>query len=284
MRAWACSLELSGNDGSSKSYHNRPRRNIAKSNLPAAGRNPAATTGATPPDGPDTATTSKRRGRWQGSCYVVSRSAPVHAFGPPQAALDRVRAAAIVRPAMKAIIRSLLVGGLALAAGPRASADPKPAPPARGTVLLVDEDRLLEGDIEKVGDQYRIRRPTGETWVPARSALALVADRQAAYEFLRGRANLRDADERLRLAKWCHLRGLRDQAIAEAAAAVELRPGHAPTRDYLAALERAAAVAKSAPPAAVPAPEPPAEPPATPEVNAEAFKLFVTKVQPILMN
>jgi hypothetical protein len=188
---------------------------------------------------------------------------------------------------MKTITRSLLLGGVLLAppAGLRApAADPQPAAkPVRGTVLVVDEDRLLEGDIEKIGDQYRIKRTVGETWVPGSGALALCADREGAYEYLRGKANLRDPDERLRLARWCHLRGLREQAIIEATAAVELRPQHAPTREYLAALQRAAAAAQSAPPAE---PVKPVELTAlpVPEVNPEAFKLFVTKVQPILMN
>ena len=41
----------------------------------------------------------------------------------------------------------------------------------------------------------------GETWVPAKNVLCLCDSLEDAYAFLRSRANPRDADERLRLAR-----------------------------------------------------------------------------------
>src|SRR5438874_13492773 len=102
-----------------------------------------------------------------------------------------------------------------------------PAAPTTGKVLILDNERTLEGEIERVGEQYRIRRPVGELWVLAETTLRLCETREEAYAFLRARANLLDPDERLRLARWCQLQGLRRQALEEASAAVELRPSHA---------------------------------------------------------
>ncbi|HZT79698.1 MAG TPA: hypothetical protein VFA26_05740 [Gemmataceae bacterium] len=158
------------------------------------------------------------------------------------------------------------------------------APPAKGRVLVLDNERTLEGDIERVGQQYRIRRATGgETWVPGEKALRLCASRADAYAFLRTRANLNDPDERVRLARWCLQQQLREQALAEAQAAVRLRPEHPEARHLLACLQRAAARPAPATPAGPPAPDAePAHPPF--DVSAEALSAFATRVQPILMN
>jgi hypothetical protein len=151
----------------------------------------------------------------------------------------------------------------------------------KGRVLVLDNDRIVEGDIERVGDQYRVRRAVGETWVPGTKVLRLCADMADAYRFLAHRANLDDPDERLRLARWCHTHGLAGQALENVRAAVELRPGHAPSRRLLEALERAAVTPAAPAPAGPPQP---AEPAAVPELNNESLGQFATKVQPILMN
>lgn len=153
--------------------------------------------------------------------------------------------------------------------------------PAAGKVLLLDNDRVLEGDIERVGDQYRVRRKVGETWVPADRAVCLCASLDDAYASLRRRANLHDPDERLRLARWCHLHGLRDQALAEVTAAVDLRPDHADSRRLLQSLRQAAGAAPPARTKADAEPEPDGPPP---DLTAESLCTFRTRVQPILMN
>jgi hypothetical protein len=157
----------------------------------------------------------------------------------------------------------------------------EPPQPARtGKVLVLENENVLVGEIERLGDQYRVRRSLGETWVPANHALCLCSDMEAAYAFIRGRANLHDPDERLRLARWCRGNGLLAQAITEAKAALTLRPDHPESRRLLALLELAA----EAPPS-VPVPPPAPEKP-TPGVDltAECLGMFVTKVQPVLMN
>ena len=162
---------------------------------------------------------------------------------------------------------------------------PRPADrgPAHGKVLVLENDQTLAGDIERAGDLYRVRRLIGETTVPADRVLRLCADMEEAYAFLRGRANLTDADERLRLAEWCRLNGLHDQALAEVKAAVDLRPDDPGSRRLLAYLQETGA-AKSAP-----AKDRPdgteAEAPRIPvDLTEESLGQFATKVQPILMN
>lgn len=159
-----------------------------------------------------------------------------------------------------------------------------PAPPPKGRVLLLNSERILEGDIEKAGEQYRVHRATGgETLVPGDNVLRLCASREEAYEYLRERANLADPDEHLRLARWCQTYELRPQALVEVKAAATLRPEDTRIRGLLASLERAAA----APPAApalppVPVPVPAAPPPV--DLSEETVTAFAKRVQPILMN
>lgn len=160
-------------------------------------------------------------------------------------------------------------------------AEPPPSG-ATGRVLILDNERTLEGDVEQVGNQYRVRRPVGETWVPGETVLKLCADLSEAHAFLRSRTNLRDPDEHLKLARWCQFHGLRAEALEEARAALALSPGSAEAQSLVRGLERARTAAEAARDTERPAAEPPALPPI--EISAEAVGLFATRVQPILMN
>jgi len=153
---------------------------------------------------------------------------------------------------------------------------------ATGKVLILDNERTLEGDIERIGEQYRIRRTVGETWVPDNRVLQLCADAEAGYQFLRGRANRNDPDEHLRLAQWCREHGLRDLALVEVKAAVDLRPNHAETRRLLAHLQQASQPNPKVPAATLEDPDP--APRLNVDLTAEAMGQFATRVQPILMN
>ncbi|MFO0843345.1 MAG: hypothetical protein U0797_13260 [Gemmataceae bacterium] len=178
---------------------------------------------------------------------------------------------------MKNIIAITLAAGVTLgAAGLAVLASP---PPATGRVLVLDNERTLTGDIEQVGDQYRIKRLIGETLIPASKALKLCASLDEAYQFLKGRANLNDADERLRLADWCRQHELREQASEEADAALQLRPRDERVKRLATHLREAKARAQT------PQPAPPREPESPRvEVTSESLGLFASKVTPILMN
>jgi hypothetical protein len=162
---------------------------------------------------------------------------------------------------------------------------------AKGRVLLLENERIFEGDIEKVGEQYRVRRPSaGETWIPGDRVLLLCGSRLEAYQFLRKQANLNDPDELLRLARWCQMQDLREQALRDVKSALTLRPEHPETCRLLKHLEQAAleSAAAPTPPAAKATPR--AEPKAAQiaatglELNSECMGLFARRVQPILMN
>lgn len=169
-----------------------------------------------------------------------------------------------------------------LCAFPFAAPDGPPADePTHGKVLVLENEQTLLGDVERVGTQYRVRRLIGETTVAADRVLRLCTDMQDAYAFVRSRANLTDPDERLRLAEWCRVNGLHEQAVEEVKAAVELRPDHAASRRLLAYLRDSG----PPPPSKVgnddAAPDAPA--PAV-DLTEEALSQFASKVQPILMN
>src|SRR5262245_31990723 len=114
---------------------------------------------------------------------------------------------------------------LATLAGP-VPAQPTQSAPLTGKVLLLENDRLLEGDIERIGDQYRIRRGAGELWIPVARAKRLCKDLDDVYLHMQSQSNLGDPDERLRLARWCQLNGLREKALMEARIAQQMRPDH----------------------------------------------------------
>ena len=152
-----------------------------------------------------------------------------------------------------------------------------------GRVLILDNERTLEGEIDREGDQYRIRRPpAGELWISQTNVLRLCRDREEAYAYLRSHANLNDPDEHLRLARWCQSHGLRQQAVTEVRVALDQRPDRE-TRRWLDYLERAPVVI----PVAAKPPPAPAEADVlqnAPAVNTQSLSLFVTRVQPLLMN
>ncbi|MSR32955.1 MAG: hypothetical protein EXR99_15790 [Gemmataceae bacterium] len=163
--------------------------------------------------------------------------------------------------------------------------EPSKAPlPETGKVLLLENERILEGDIEKVGARYRIKRTIGETWVPAKSAMILCASLDDAFRFLRSRANLEDPDERLRLVGWSVRNGLRERAVEEAGALCELRPDHEPSKKLLLHLQ--ASLEQEIARKNLPSDPAESEPlPTLPfEVANESLSVFSTRVQPILMN
>src|SRR5262249_46344614 len=105
-----------------------------------------------------------------------------------------------------------------------------------------------------------------------------------AYAFLRLTANLNDPDERLRLARWCDSQRMKKEALEEVAAAVQLRPKHAPSRRWLQQLQQANAETLPPCPPTVADNEAKSMAQPTAEVSAECLGQFTTRVQPILMN
>jgi hypothetical protein len=151
-----------------------------------------------------------------------------------------------------------------------------------GKVLLLDNERVVEGEITRVGDRYSVKRFGGETSWPAEKVLRLCANMEDAYNFLRTRANLKDPDERLRLAQWCHLHGLREQALNEVSASAKLQPNNEKSERLLQFLKKDSQPAVAS--ASDKAKENVKNAAHELEVSADSFSVFATKVQPILMN
>jgi hypothetical protein len=107
-----------------------------------------------------------------------------------------------------------------------------------GHVLVLDSDRTLDGDIERVGEQYRIHRGTGETWIPASKDSQLCDSYEDAYQLLRRRSNPDDCDEHIRLAQWCRDHELKKQAVAEARLALAIQPDSGDGKRLLAMLQQ----------------------------------------------
>jgi len=144
----------------------------------------------------------------------------------PETALDVPAGAGVyVPPAMKNLYRTPACASRALA-GFRARCRPpsRPRPTVGSSCWTMNKP--WSGDIECVGEPVTASaRAVGETLTPADRVLRLCASLgRRPTPFSAAGANLNDPDERLRLANWCHLNGLRDQALAEVKAAVDLRP------------------------------------------------------------
>jgi hypothetical protein len=155
-------------------------------------------------------------------------------------------------------------------------------------VVVLDNENLLEGEVKRVGDAYEIRRPAGgDLELPARRVLAVVADRKAAFVFVAGRANQRDPDERLRLARWCDANDLADEALAEARAAVRLRPGFIAAEKLVSVLQERTTLPTTPLVVRASALSPATEKVtdiAAVEYNSESFPLFASRINAILIN
>ena len=185
---------------------------------------------------------------------------------------------------MKNSILAAIIATLAL---PAFAAVPAPLPD-KGHVLILDNDELIEGDIERVGERFRIRQGTGELFIPVSRASGLVADREAAFQQIAQRLKAKDANDHMRLARWCLAHQLPDRAVAEADIAASMNQDVRyrmvncdPIKRQAAILRSSSSASKAPPSSATPTV---ARDSASFDVNPESLSLFVTKIQPILMN
>ncbi len=163
-------------------------------------------------------------------------------------------------------------------------------------VLILQNEAIFQGRIEKLATHYSIRTENGETQIPIAKALRLCANLDEAFEFLRGRANPRDPQERLRLARWCAQYQLWEQACAETDEALRLQPRYQEAQRFQQWLKNQA---DGNPPAAKPASSVEDKPrfaddkgsalaitPPNPEpsYSAETLQVFSQKIQPLLFN
>lgn len=121
-----------------------------------------------------------------------------------------------------------------VALGPLLAEEKKPA----GQVVVLTNDATLQGQVQRIGDAYYIRGERGTSVLKADQVAKVLDTLPETYAFLRSRANLRDPDERCRLARWCRSNGLAMEADAEVAGALELRPDHPEAIQLRTLLER----------------------------------------------
>lgn len=184
---------------------------------------------------------------------------------------------------MNAIIRlSLCAAAIAVATAVAAG---DPLPPTTGKVLLIDYDRLLEGNIERVGDRFRIHQGAGEMIVPATTGMILLPSKDAAFQMVKSRTKLSDPIALVRLSRWCLSNELKQRALETAEMALALMPEDRSLKRFRDDVKLQ--VSLTLPPPAAPAieikePSPPE--PAVADVNPESFGLFATRVQPLLIN
>lgn len=156
-----------------------------------------------------------------------------------------------------------------------------------GKVLLLENERTIEGEVDKFADFYRVRRSVGETQIPTHQVLALCSDQREAYDFLRKRTNLQDPDERFKLAQWAQVRGLLAEAHIEIQAALALRPDHDPSKrlkQVIEQMDRREKEKKLFPEKPSPATGSEGIAPLPFEVSTDALGVFCQKIQPLLMN
>ncbi len=156
---------------------------------------------------------------------------------------------------------------------------------AKGTVLLLKNGHAMEGEIERLGAQMRVRSGTGEVWVAAEKSARLCADWDDAFLFVQTLIKPNDAGDRVKLARWCQLYRLTDKALEQARKALALQPDHGDAKQLVMMLERA----KNLPPepkrtAPASSPRKTFEPTPTVDVTSDTLIKFTTYVQPILMN
>ena len=132
---------------------------------------------------------------------------------------------------MKRLIQTLLTASIfALhAAGPCAAADGSAAaPPQEGgnSILLLLNGELIQGQVTRLEQQYRVILPTGRIFVPIASVEAVCDTPQDAYELRRSRIVQGQAQDHAELAQWCQRHGLESMAEQELRIARQLEPNN----------------------------------------------------------
>jgi hypothetical protein len=150
-------------------------------------------------------------------------------------------------------------------------------------VMILENESIVEGTVTRKGDWYHVQGLVGEIVYPAEKVWKVVDTRGEALVQLRKRANLQDADEHLRLAKWCMQYNLPEEALIEAKAVLAMRP----QEPYAQLILKTVAVGNAKPvPVAKAVAVVPVQLDAGPAelVSEETLQGFYRKVQPILMN
>lgn len=186
------------------------------------------------------------------------------------------------------VVPILVVPTLVLGYGGALRAQGKGEPRKAGKVLLLKTGLAMEGDIEQVGTQICVRHGVSEVWITADRVVRLCPDWNDAYAFMHTLIKADSAADRVKLARWCHLHRLNQEALEQAKVALELQPDHADAKLIVTMLEREKREGnvRPTPTAQTPAakPQPASDPARNVDVTADTLVAFMSRVQPILMN
>ncbi|MDB5310531.1 MAG: hypothetical protein JWO38_4733 [Gemmataceae bacterium] len=116
---------------------------------------------------------------------------------------------------------------------------PVPAPvlPSVGTIVVLQDGKLVEGTVTKSGDKVIVRKGAVDQPFAADKVQYIGTSKDDVYRFMLGKVKPDDAAGRLRVARWCMFNGLREQALGEAREVVRLQPTNTAAADMARALD-----------------------------------------------
>lgn len=115
--------------------------------------------------------------------------------------------------------------------GPAPSAPPSttesPAATPELSVLMLNSGKVIRGKITRdpAGNNYFIKEQGASIGYPAAMVAKAAGSMEELYQYRLGRLATRDADERMKLARWCLTEGMPHHAKEQIAAVLQLSPG-----------------------------------------------------------
>ncbi|MSU77960.1 MAG: hypothetical protein EXS16_07675 [Gemmataceae bacterium] len=185
---------------------------------------------------------------------------------------------------MTTFIRLALTVAIAIGFGPLLHAQDTEKERTKGQVLILKNGNVMEGNIEKVGGQYCLRKGKSEVWIAADKITQLCADWEDAYTYAQKFIKQDSAVDRVRLARWCQLHNLHEKSLLEARIALNLDPSNSDAKQIITYLERELNEPNRPNPAKLAAKQEPIKAPPFVDVTTDTLIGFQSRVQPILFN
>ena len=108
--------------------------------------------------------------------------------------------------------------------------------------LLHTDGRLIKGIVTEEGTIYRVSQLVGTMQFPKRAVEGVFDTVRDAYTYRVQQLPERDADERLKLARWCLNLGLKNEAREQLKAVTAVNNNHSQARAMLFSMEQSAAL------------------------------------------
>ena len=125
----------------------------------------------------------------------------------------------------------------AIAQQPGVPTGPDVAGQRANRILVLEDGRMVEGELSQQAGGYRVTLPTGSFLIPFDRVNFTAVDRHDAYLKQLSTMPRSTASNHLRLAEWCLRYQMLDEAEAELLRAIELEPQRAEPRNMLRRLQ-----------------------------------------------